>query len=305
LKKILVIGSLNMDLVSHVPHLPRGGETISSLKFQKNPGGKGANQAAAAAKLGADVAMIGKVGHDDYGKQLLETLREAGVDTAGIQQEGTTGMAFINVSSEGENNIVLVPGANHTLTKSDINKLSGMMDQSDFILMQLEIPLDVVEYVIKLADEKNKQVILNPAPAQTLEQALLSKVHTLVPNETELNILTGMPTTTHEEITQAAQTLLNTGVKKLIVTMGEKGSYLIEKEKQVHIPAYHVKAVDTTAAGDSFIAAFATGLAKGMEDVDAAKFAAKVSAIVVTKEGAQPSLPTLEEVASFSFAENE
>ncbi|WP_408011301.1 ribokinase [Pseudalkalibacillus sp. A8] len=301
LKKILIIGSLNMDFVSHVPHLPRAGETISSTKFQKNPGGKGANQAVAAAKLGADVAMIGKVGSDDYGALLLNSLKQASVDTKGIQQEETTGMAFINVSREGENNIVLVPGANSKMKRSDIDQLRSIIEESDIIIMQLEIPFEVVEYALQLAIKLKKEVILNPAPAQTMPEELLRRVHTLIPNEIELQLLTGMPTSTEQEIVEAALNLKSLGVKRIIVTMGEKGSYVINDETQAHIPAYKVNPVDTTAAGDSYIAAFAVGITKGMSDQEAAKFASKVSAMVVTKEGAQPSLPTLEEVEKFVF----
>jgi ribokinase len=299
LKKILVIGSLNMDLVTHVPHLPRAGETLSSIKFQKNPGGKGANQAVAAAKLGAEVAMIGKVGSDDHGLALLNSLKQAGVNTKGIRQEGTTGMAFINVSAEGENNIVLVSGANSSMQRSDIDESIILLKNSDIIIMQLEIPIDVVEYAIHLATEEKKEVILNPAPGQKLPVHLLQRVDTLIPNETELQLLTGMPTSTEEEIIDAALYVKSLGVKRIIVTMGEKGSYLINDEQQVHKPAYKIKPVDTTAAGDSYIAAFAVGLTKGMSDLEAANFASKVAAITVTREGAQPSLPTLEEVEGF------
>lgn len=285
-----------MDLVAYVPHLPHPGETISSTKFQQNPGGKGANQAAAAAKLGGNVAMIGRVGVDDHGQVLLNNLKQAGVDITGIRQEGTTGMAFINVSKEGENNIVLVPGANHQVSRADIDDSIELIKESEFIIMQLEIPLDVVEYALGVAAEHRKPVVLNPAPVQRLSQRKLGMVHTLIPNETELQLLTGMPTGSLEEISAAALSLKSSGVVRIIVTMGDKGSYLINDEVQVHIPAEKVTPVDTTAAGDSYIAAFVVGLTKGMTDQEAAAFASKVAAIVVTRKGAQPSLPALEEV---------
>jgi len=285
-----------MDLVAHVSHLPHPGETISSTKFQQNPGGKGANQAVAAAKLGGAVAMIGRVGSDDHGHVLLKNLKQAGVDITGIRQEGTTGMAFINVSKDGENNIVLVPGANHQVNRQDIDDSINLIKESDLIIMQLEIPLNVVEYALQIASEHHKEVILNPAPGQTLSAKMLQMVHTLIPNETELRQLTGMPTSTMEEIVEAALTLKSFGVARIIVTMGDKGSYLLNDELQVHIPATKVIPVDTTAAGDSYIASFVIGLTKGMRDQEAAEFASKVSSIVVTREGAQPSLPTLEEV---------
>lgn len=285
-----------MDLVTHVPHLPIPGETIHSTKFQKSPGGKGANQAVAAAKLGGDVAMIGRVGSDDHGQVLVNNLKAAGVDITGIQESGTTGMAFINVSTDGENNIVLVHGANGQVNRADIYQFLHMIKNCEMIIMQLEIPLDVVEYVVDLAAEFKKKVLLNPAPAQQLTEGMLRKVHTLIPNETELEQITGMPVATMEQVAAAAHKLQSNGVARIIVTLGDKGSYLVNEELEVHIPAEKVTPVDTTAAGDSYIAAFAVGLTKGMSDVEAAKFATKVAAIVVTKEGAQPSLPTLEEV---------
>jgi len=194
LGKILVVGSLNVDLVSYVPHLPKVGETVSSMKFQTNYGGKGANQAFAAAKLGKEVSMIGKVGSDEYGTSMINHLKQANVDPIGIQIEnGPTGMAFINVSKGGENNIILVPGANHEVQRSDIDKYRYLFDHANLVLIQLEIPFSVVEYVLEVAAELNKKVILNPAPAQELTKKMLEKVHTIIPNETELQVLTGMP----------------------------------------------------------------------------------------------------------------
>lgn len=300
-KNILVIGSLNMDLVTHVPHLPQPGETIASRKFQKNPGGKGANQAVAAAKLGADVTMIGKVGADEHGELLMNSLREAGVSTVGIRREGTTGMAFISVSDEGENHIVLVAGANSALRRSDISAMKRIIEESDMIIMQLEIPLEVVRYAVELAVELGKKVILNPAPAQDLPTEMLRHVYALMPNETELEILSGMPTSTEQEIIDAAHHLKSLGIQRIIVTMGDNGSYLINETLHTHIPSYPVQAVDTTAAGDSYVAAFAVGKTQGMADEEAAKFASKVAAITVTREGAQPSLPTWEEVQRHLF----
>ncbi|RAL24290.1 ribokinase [Thermoflavimicrobium daqui] len=285
-----------MDLVTHVPYLPKAGETITSSSFHINPGGKGANQAVAAAKLGADVTMIGKVGHDEYGQALLHSLRQAGVNTEGIQKARTTGMAFIQVSSQGENHIVLVPGANSHMRKSDIDQMKHLIQTSDLIIMQFEIPIDVVEYVLYLAYQLNKEVILNPAPAQRLSKQMLSKVDTLILNETELEILGETSTNTQAEILNAAQKLKSFGVKRIIVTVGAQGSYLLNQDGEYHIPAVSVEAIDTTAAGDAYIAAFAVGLSKGLSDQEAAKFASKVSAIVVTRKGAQSSLPTIEEI---------
>lgn len=296
MKKMVVIGSLNMDLVTYVPQLPSPGETISSSKFQKNPGGKGANQAVAAAKLGADVTMVGKVGADAYGAELLNSLKESGVSTRGVRQADITGMAFIQVSMEGENNIVLVPGANAQMQCADIDEARALIEESELILLQLEIPLEAVEHALRLGVELKKEVILNPAPARKLPQEMLRMVHTLIPNESELHLLTGMPVSTQQELFAAADQLKSYGVKRLIVTMGQHGAYLINDDERVHIPAFSVDAVDTTAAGDSFISGFAVGKARGMSDREAVVFASRVAAIVVTREGAQPSLPTLAEV---------
>ena len=300
-KKILVIGSLNMDLVAYVPHLPQTGETISSVKFLKIPGGKGANQAVAAAKLGADVRMIGKVGSDNHGRELLESLQNAKVQTDGVKQEDVTGMALISVSDDGENNIVLVPGANEKLNRNDINNMKNFIRESDLIIMQLEIPLDVVDYVLEISRDLNKKVILNPAPATKLSANILGNVDTLIPNEVELEMITGMPISTDEEIIDAAKNLMTFGIRRILVTLGARGSILINEREQVKIPAYKVKAIDTTAAGDSYIAGFAVGIITGMEDQEAAIFASKVAAVVVTREGAQTSIPTLDELAQIQL----
>ncbi|MGG1658416.1 ribokinase [Brevibacillus sp. NRS-1366] len=299
--KIVVVGSINMDLVSHVHHLPKAGETISSHSFQLIPGGKGANQAVAAARLGAHVSMIGMVGTDENGTTLLAGMTDSNVHVEGVKRQGTTGMAFINVSDDGENNIVLVPGANELVSVEHIEQNLALLEQSDFVLLQLEIPLDVVRYVAKRASEMGKLVILNPAPACELASDLLRFVHTATPNETELEILTGMPVRTIEEVKAAARKLLEKGPKRVIVTMGEKGAILVTPDQEVHIPACRVEPVDTTAAGDSYTAAFTVGMTKGMNEVEAATFASKVAALVVTKQGAQPSLPTIEEVNAHSF----
>lgn len=301
--KITVVGSLNMDLVSHVHHLPKAGETILSHDFRLIPGGKGANQAVAAARLGAHVSMIGMVGEDEYGSKLLNSLTEAHVHVEGIKRSGTTGMAFINVSGDGENNIVLVPGANAQMSVEHIEENLTILEESDVVLLQLEIPLPVVEYTVKKVSGLGKLVILNPAPApaQALSPELLQHAHTLTPNETELASLSGMPTATLSEAETAAKKLLASGPKRVIVTLGEKGALLVTAEGATHVPACRVEPVDTTAAGDSFTAAFAVGIAKGMAEEEAAAFASKVAAIVVTRRGAQPSLPTLAEVEAYTF----
>lgn len=296
MKKIVVIGSLNIDLVLSVEEFPKPGETINSLNYKEVPGGKGANQAAAASKLDAKVAMIGKVGADEHGEILLNTLDKYGVDTKHIKKEGTTGKAFIHVNSEGENNIVLVPGANHKMTKEDIDTNLGLIQESDLLILQMEIPIPVVEYALKIGKKLNKKIILNPAPAQKIDRNLLKNVHTLIPNESELEILTGLPVESKEQIEEAAKSLIALGVNQVIVTLGSKGSLLVDKNTTQYVPALKVDAVDTTAAGDSFVGAYSSKLIEGYTAYDAAVFATKVAAITVTREGAQSSLPTIEDI---------
>lgn len=298
MKKIVVIGSLNIDLVSHVSHLPNPGETITSERFHIIPGGKGANQAVAAAKLGADVTMVGKVGIDEYGPLLVNNLVKSGVKVDYVKNEDKSGRAFITVDHEGENNIVLVSGANNKIKRSDIDEVVHVIMQADIVLMQLEIPIDVVEYTLKIAKKFNKQVILNPAPAQKLTNEMLSTVHTLIPNENELQLLSGMPTSTLQEIAEAAVYIKSSGVTQVVVTMGSKGAYVVTDTEQVHIPAEKVVAVDTTGAGDAFIASFTVGIVSGISCIESAQLANKVAAIAVTTEGSQPPLPLLEKVAN-------
>lgn len=302
MKKILVIGSLNIDLVTYVPHLPQAGETISSFKYFENPGGKGANQAITAAKLGADVHMIGKVGTDSYGSKLINSLYSANVNTEGVMREGDTGKAFINVSKDGENHIVIVHGANYKLVKNDIDQFNNLIKTSELIIMQLEIPFEIVEYVLELAGALQKDVILNPAPGMKLPNNVFKKVHTLIPNESELEILTGMPVSTEEEVIEACQWLRNLGVERIIVTMGAKGSLLINENEQIHIPAFKVKSIDSTGAGDAYIGAFAVGILSNLSDKEAATFANRVASMVVTREGAQPSLPSIDEIEAFNLS---
>lgn len=296
MKKIVVIGSLNIDLVLRVEEFPKPGETINSLNYKEVPGGKGANQAAAASKLDAKVAMIGKVGADEHGEILLNTLDKYGVDTKHIKKDGTTGKAFIHVNSEGENNIVLVSGANHKMTKEDIDTNLELIQESDLLILQMEIPIPVVEYALKIGKKLNKKIILNPAPAQKIDRNLLKNIHTLIPNESELEILTGLPVESKEQIEEAAKSLIALGVNQVIVTLGSKGSLLVDKNTTQYVPALKVDAVDTTAAGDSFVGAYSSKLIEGYTAYDAAVFATKVAAITVTREGAQSSLPTIEDI---------
>lgn len=297
-KNILVIGSLNMDIVISLNHLPQPGETIIGQGKSEHPGGKGANQAYAAAKLGGKTCMIGRAGADDYGQTLISSLKSAGADTGGIiVQQGTgTGLAFIYVDEKGENTIVLASGANAMLSPEDIRGMERYIDTADIVLIQLEIPFETVTYSIEAASRKGKTIVLNPAPVRGGLEAFYDKIHILTPNEGELAALTGMNADTIEGAESAAKTLIQKGVETVIVTLGDKGALLVQSDKTKHFPARRVKAVDTTAAGDAFSAAVCVALSEGKGIEEAITFANAASAISVTRKGAQPSIPSRQEV---------
>ncbi|QEK10988.1 ribokinase [Crassaminicella thermophila] len=304
MREIAVIGSLNMDLVGCVSNMPKVGETIIGDSFQEIPGGKGANQAVAIARLSAKVNMIGKVGDDGFGRTLLESLKKDGIniDSVQIEENTPTGVAMITVDKEGDNAIVVIPGANFKLEKEDIEKHIEVIEKSEIVLLQLEIPVDTVKYTLKRAKELGKYTILNPAPAKLLDKETIKNVDLLIPNETELEILAQIEIKEEEDILKGAKILIKEGVKSLIVTMGEKGSLYVDENCVKKFDSHKVNAVDTTAAGDSFIGGICVSLAEGKKIDDAIKFASKVGALTVTKKGAQSSLPYLEEVMSFKEA---
>ena len=300
MKKICVIGSLNMDLVVKVHTMPKGGQTLIGQNFKEVPGGKGANQAVAMARLNGNVSMIGKVGNDGFGQTLINALKNDNVNTDYIKvEEGPSGVALITVDKNAENCIVVAPGANFKLTKDDIDKNIEAIINSDIVVVQLETPIDTVKYALKKAKELGKYTILNPAPAVKLEDELIQNIDLLTPNETELEIISGVEVKCEEDIQKAAQKMIEKGVKELIVTLGSKGSLYINKEKTIFKDVYKVQAVDTTAAGDSYTGALAVAFANGKDVEQAMDFASKVGALSVMKEGAQSSLPTLKEVESF------
>lgn len=289
-----------MDLVATGERIPVVGETVLGETFKQVPGGKGANQAASMGRLQGDVAMIGKVGEDAFGEALIQALAEARVETKAITKAPTsTGIALITVQADGDNAIVVVPGANAELRPADIDAAKAVIEESEIVITQLETPVDTVTYALKLAKEQGKLTILNPAPAMPLADELIQNVDYLTPNETELAILSGMPTETDEELEAAAKAMMNKGVKVLIVTLGSKGCLVIDKNGTRQFPAFKVKAVDTTAAGDSFNGGVAVALAEGKSLEEAIGFATKVGALTVQKAGAQSSLPTREEVDGF------
>jgi ribokinase len=294
----MVVGSLNMDLVTYATRLPKSGETIIGKDFKQIPGGKGANQADAIAKLGAPVRMLGGVGDDSFGKTLLGSLHQDGVDISQIAIfEGvSTGIATINVADNGNNSIVVTPGANYRFLPEAAQNINETLIDSSIIVTQLEIPLESVSYALKLAKEHGKTVILNPAPACELDDALLSCVDILIPNETELELLSGAALPTEDDIVAASRRLINRGVKEVIVTLGGRGCIYVNGEHSRAFEAYRVDAVDTTAAGDSFVGAIAVALSEGKKIGEAISFAMAVAALTVTKKGAQSSLPCRREV---------
>lgn len=300
MKNICVIGSLNMDLVVNVDAMPKPGQTIIGSNFKEVPGGKGANQAVAMARLNGNVSMIGKVGEDGFGQTLINSLKNDKVDTTYIQTtKGSTGVALITVDKNAQNSIVVSPGANFEVKEEDIDNNIKAIENSDIVVLQLETPLNTIKYALNKAKKLNKYTILNPAPAVKLDDEIIKNVDLLTPNETELEIISGVSIENEEDIQKAAQIMIEKGVKELIVTLGSKGSLYINKEKSMFKKAYKVEAVDTTAAGDSYTGALAVALSQDKGIEDAMDFASKVGALSVLKEGAQSSLPTLEDVINF------
>lgn len=300
MKNICVIGSLNMDLVVNVDTMPKPGQTIIGSNFKEVPGGKGANQAVAMARLNGNVSMIGKVGEDGFGQTLINSLKNDKVDTTYIQTaKGATGVALITVDKNAQNSIVVSPGANFEVKEDDIDNNIEAIKNSDIVVLQLETPLNTIKYALNKAKELNKYTILNPAPAVKLDDEIIKNVDLLTPNETELEIISEIKIENEDDINRAAKKMIEKGVKELIVTLGSKGSLYINKEKSFFKSAYKVEAVDTTAAGDSFTGALSVALSNNKTMEDAMDFASTVGALSVMKEGAQSSLPTLKDVDNF------
>lgn len=291
-RPVLVIGSLNMDLVVCVDSLPAKGETIFGNTFARFPGGKGANQAIAAARLGARVAMAGCVGGDAFGGELCAGLVENLVDASQVYTMDTcTGTALITVDAAGANTIVVVPGANGSVSPTIIDKALACHESPGVLLLQHEIPPAAVEHAIGAAKRKGWLVILNPAPMRKVPASSLRQVDILIPNETEAALLTGRPVTSVYEAGLAAKHLQQQGAGTVVITLGSQGALWTKNEICEHIPAVPVKAVDSTAAGDAFIGALACALAKGRPIAAGLRLAAAAAALSVTRSGAQPSLP--------------
>ncbi len=297
-KKIIVIGSSNTDMVVKSPRLPKPGETILGGEFFMNPGGKGANQAVAAARAGGDVIFITRVGEDIFGKKAVSGFIKEGINTDYIFSDSSypSGVALITVDNEGENSIVVAPGANMALTTGNIDDISHVLKEADILLMQLEIPLKVVEHAAKIAAENNVKVILNPAPGIGLPPHLFKYIHLLTPNETEAEIISGIEVKDERSGSRAAQKIHREGVNNVIITMGSKGALLCTGGECEMIPAPVVKAIDTTAAGDVFNGALTVALSEDKPLVEAIKFGSAAAAISVTRLGAQASAPHRDEI---------
>jgi ribokinase len=299
-KPIVVVGSINIDLVARAERVPVAGETVHSSDFQMHPGGKGANQAVAVARLGYPVRMIGHVGSDAFGEELRAQLVQSGVDTSSVQtSKGPSGVAMIAVAPNGDNAIVVTPGANAFVSPRDIDDHADAISEAGVVLTQLEIPLKTVEYLGTLCARLEIPLILDPAPARALPADLLQSVSWLTPNETEIGccVIEMTHSSNRRETSEILETLLEQCRTGVVLKMGSRGSYLVTKDGfRQHVNAFPVSAVDTTAAGDAFNGAFAVALMLGRSPLESAQFAAAAGAVSVTRAGAQPSMPTMQEV---------
>jgi ribokinase len=302
MSEVVVVGSLNMDLVVRAPHLPVPGETLLGGGFSTTPGGKGANQAVAAARLGAGTAMIGCVGEDAFGRQLRGGLELDHVDASAVRTVPgrSSGVALIVVDDGGRNGIVVVPGANGDLAPEDIDGQAHLIAGTRVVALQLETPLATVEHAARAAKRQGKIVVLNPAPAQPLPPSLIGCADFLVPNEIEAAMLTGLRVESIESATEVARRLRLQGAANVLVTLGERGVVAVTSAGVQHFPARRVQAVDSTGAGDTFIGGFCAALATGRTVTDAIAFAQAAAAISVTRPGAQASIPFAQEVAEMA-----
>jgi ribokinase len=296
-KPIVIVGSITMDLVTRTPKIPAIGQTLIGTGFETTPGGKGANQAVAAARLGYRVAMMAKVGDDAYGPALLENLKRAGVETAGMTQvSGSSGLAPMFVADDGLNAIVVVPGANGMMDRATVDAHAELIRGAGMVLCQLEIPMETLSYTLEFCAKANVPVMLDPAPAATLPDAAFGQVAWFTPNETEAAFYVGDGASAEE----SAQRLLKKGLRGVVLKRGGDGAYVaVQGGKAEWVRAFKVKAIDTVAAGDCFNGAFAVALLEGKDPWAAARFANAAAAICVTRKGAQQSMPMRDEVEEF------
>ena len=296
--KIYVIGSSNTDMVVKSNFLPKPGETVIGDTFLMNPGGKGANQAVSACKLGADVTFITKVGNDMFGKKALNNFKKIGIKTdyIRIDKNNSSGVAIIMVDKSGENSISVAPGANNSLTIKDVNFIEEKLKADDYVLIQLEIPITVVEYLIEICNKLKVKLILNPAPFQKISDYHLSQVNTITPNEIETEYLSGIKVKDKETAKKASEILINKGIKNIIITMGEKGAFYKSSSFEGLIPTKKVSVIDSTAAGDTFNGALVAGLSMKMDMLTSIDFANNAATYSVTKLGAQSSAPSINDL---------
>ena len=303
MRRILVVGSSNTDLIIRVPEIPRPGETVLGGEFQAFPGGKGANQAVAAARAGGDVVLIASVGDDAYGKEAVRGYKFDSINTENIKisKKAPSGIAMITISDRGENAITVAPGANALLLPEDLDEAEEAFHEADYMLVQLEIPLETVQQAIELSREFSTKVILNPAPASRLPDEILANIDIITPNETEVQHLTGVRIKNEEDAIQAADILHARGVKTVIITLGPEGAFLSDPASQMRkiIAGFRVEAADTTAAGDVFNGQLVVALAEGMSLEEAILTAHAAAAISVQNIGAQSSIPRREETDYF------
>ncbi len=296
--KIVVVGSSNTDMIVKVPRIPKPGETILGGKFSTAAGGKGANQAVAAARAGGDVTFIARVGDDMFGQQAYSGFKEDQINVGYVKTDKVepSGVALIFVDEKGENSIAVASGANAALSPEDVNEAAELIQSADILLMQLETPLETVRRAAEIAKEAGGKVILNPAPAMKLDDSFLSNLTIITPNESEAELLTGISVTDVESAERAAIALLERGLEVVIITLGSKGALIKTKEKKHLIAGFKVDAVDATAAGDVFNGSLAVAIAEGKSQEDAVRFANAAAALSVTKLGAQPSIPKRDEI---------
>ncbi|PAD17463.1 ribokinase [Shouchella clausii] len=294
--QVVVVGSLNYDLVLKQERLPYKGETYTADDLIQGPGGKGANQAVQCAKLGLSTAMIGKVGEDRFGEALLGTLRAVGINDEGVTRQGTTGLGVVHLLPDGDYYSTLLKGANYLLTEADINEKMDLIQNCEYLLLQQEVPAHIVEYVIDIAHLSNCQIVLNNAPARFIKEESLKKVDLLVVNETEAAYMDGTPVNSIKEAERVSSKLLQRVQQAVILTLGEKGAVVAHHSSIFHVPAKKVTAVDATGAGDSYIGALVYSLQKGESYENAASFASEVSALTVSKYGGSDSFPLLNNI---------
>ena len=298
--KITVVGSMNMDLVVKSKEIPKIGETLLGEELVQIPGGKGANQGVAIGKLGKEVTFLGKLGNDSFARSLLESMKNAGVNTEHIEEENiSTGIAVINVDQKGNNNIVVIPGANGLVDRAYLKRHLLAFEEAEAVVFQLEIPLEIVKEGLKISKSLGKVTILNPAPAMDLDDEIIEYIDILIPNEHELGRISGINITDDRSIVEASNLLLDKGIEKIIVTLGDRGVLYIDKDINDFFDAYKVRVVDTTGAGDSFIGGFVSAYIEDKDIKRAIDMGQKTAALSIQRLGAQSSLPSKEELENF------